>query len=133
MLVGFEKFRVADENKKNDFFVEVNFSRNPKIDKCKVLRITFPGGEKAYIKKEHLMAILFAIGKEEEQRKMIPTRVQRVKWYETVVSVIAKKDIQRGERIVFPIKLSLPGPEEEVIQDIRSRIKKRGVDSVINQ
>ena len=132
MLVGFEKLRISDQNKTNDFFLEVNWIKNKDVNECKLLRFIFPNGDEAYVKKEHFMALLFALGSEDEQRKMIPQTVQRVRWYETVVSVQAKKDIRKGERIVFPIKLSLPGPEEEVIQDIHRKINKRGLDSVIN-
>ena len=65
------------------------------------------------------MAILFAIGNEAEQRKMIPQKLTRVKWYETVVSVKATKDIRKGENITFPIKITLPSVEEEVIREVK--------------
>lgn len=119
MIDNYEKIRVPDENKKNDFFVEVNFDKK---DKCKVLRVTFPDGKQAFVKKEYLNAILFAIGNDEEQRQMIPTTVQQVRWYETVVSVKAKKDIHKGDNITFPIKISIPSPQEERLSKSIARL-----------
>ena len=115
MIKGYEKLRIPDQNKTNDFFIEVNWTEERKIQGCKILRVTFPNGQEAYVKKDHFYAILFAIGNETEQRKMIPQTVQKVKWYETILSVKAKKDIRKGENITFPIKISIPAPSEEVI------------------
>lgn len=114
MIKGYEKLRIPDLNKTNDFFIEVNWVKEPKIQGCKILRVTFPNGEEAYVKKDHFYAILFAIGNESEQRKMIPQTVQKVKWFESVLSVKAKKDIRKGENITFPIKLSIPMSQEVI-------------------
>lgn len=123
MLDRYEKFRLVDEGKNNEFFVEVNWDKNQKTSDCKVLKFTFPDGTESYIKREYLNALLFAVGNEEEQQKMIPQTITRVKWYETVVSVKAKNDIKRGELITFPIKLSLPSLQEEAIAEIKHSIK----------
>lgn len=125
MIKSYEKFRIGDENKQNDFFLEVNWNKDKKISGCKMIRVTFPDGKQAYIKKEYLMAALFVIGNETEQQSMIPQKVARVKWYETVVSVVAKKNIAKGEKLTFPIKLSMPTAEEEVIRDIRYDIHRK--------
>lgn len=108
MMTGYEKLRVPDQNLIHPFFIEVNWSKSKKVNECKVLRITFPNGDTAFVKKEHLHAILFALGNAEEQRRMIPQTIQNVRWYETVVSVKAKKDIYKGENITFPLKITLP-------------------------
>ena len=115
MIQGYERIRVPDLQKTNDFFVDVNWVKDPKISGCKVLRVTFPNGTQAFVRREHLHAILFAIGTEEQQRELIPQTMQRVKWYETIVSVKARKDIRKGENITFPIKISLPEISQEVI------------------
>lgn len=126
MIEHYEKFRIPDEHKENDFFIEVNWDQNnKKINKCKILKFTFPDGKTAYVKKEYLNAVLFAIGSEKDQRKMIPQKITRVRWYETVLSVKAKKDIRKGENITFPIKLSLPPIEEEVISELKKDFKKK--------
>jgi len=58
---------------------------------------------------------MFAIGNAEEQRKSIPQRISHSRWYDTVVSVKATKDIRKDEKITFPIRISLPAYEEEVL------------------
>ena len=114
MIKDYQKFRMLDENKRNNFFIEVNW--NKEVSDCKILKITFPDRKQSIIKKEHLLAVLFAIGSESEQRRMVPQKLTQVKWYETVVSIKATKDINKGEQITFPIKITLPSTEEEVIK-----------------
>ena len=121
MITGHEKFRVPDINKSKDLLVEVNWTKDPKIKDCKVLKFIYPNGDEAYIKKEHFNAILFAIGNEKEQQKMIPQKITRVKHYETVVSVKAFKNVRKGENLTFPISISLPTAEEEIIGKVIPR------------
>lgn len=117
MITDYEKIRVPDESKLRDFFLEVNWNpKDPKTNECKILRFTFPNGETAHVKKEHILAILFALGSKDEQRDLIPQTLTRSKWYETVVSVKATKDIRKGEQVTFPIKISLPETEEQVLR-----------------
>ncbi len=124
MITNHEKFRLIDENKNGEFFIEVNWNeKDATINECKLLKFVFPDGKCIFVKREHLNAILFAIGKEEDQRKMIPLKLSHVKWYETTVSIKAKKDIHKGENITFPIKITLPSVEQEAI----SEIKRRGI------
>ena len=120
MLTEYTKFRLMDKAKKNDFYCEVNWEPESKdINNSKILKFVFPNNEVAFIEKKHLLEILFAIGAPSEQRKMIPQKISKVRWYETVLSVKALKDIRKGENIAFPIKLTLPAIEEEVIQEIK--------------
>lgn len=119
MIEGHEKFRMQDEEGGKTFYIEVNWRDDPKINDCKVLRFTFPDGSNVHILKEHLNAVLFAIGTADEQRKMIPQTIRRSKWYETIVSVKAKRDIAKGEDITFPIKITLPSVEQEAIAEIK--------------
>lgn len=130
MIDTHEAFKMKDISGKNDLLIEVNW--NPKDEKsngCKVLKLTYPDKTTAYIKKEYLNSVLFAIGNEEEQRKMIPQIMRRVRWYETVLSVKATKDIRKGEQITFPIKLSLPSEEKEIIDSL----KKKGDKLILPQ
>lgn len=125
--MGHEKFALPDENKKNTLVFEVNWTEDKSVAGCKLLRVHLPNGDMAVVRKEHLNAILFALGNEEEQKKMIPQVTRRSRWYETMVGVKAKKDIKKGEEIVFPIKLSLPTFEEEVIAETKRDILKGGL------
>jgi len=127
MIDGHEKFQLKSEGEGSPWFIEVNWQDDPKTNQCKILKITFPNGDTSFIKKEHLLAVLFAIGSESEQQKMIPQKLTRSKWYETVLSVKATKDIRRGESIIFPVKITLPAVEEEVIKEMKKDMWKTGL------
>ena len=127
MLKTYDKLRIPDENKVNDLLIEVNWNPNDKeTNDCKFLRVTM-NGKTSVIKKEHFYAFLFAIGNESEQMKMIPKVERRSRWYETVVSVVAKNDVKKGQNITFPIKLTLPTIEEEVIGEMKKDLLKQGL------
>lgn len=120
MLDTHEKFRMLDKGKKNHFFIEVNWEKDNKdINQCKVLKVTFPDNKVCYLDKKYLNELLFAIGSPSEQQKMIPQKISRVRHYETVVSVKAKRDLRKGEEITFPINLTLPAVDEEVIGNLK--------------
>ena len=129
MIKGHEIFKIIDENKINSFKIEVNWNeKDEKTNKCKMLRVIFPDGKECVIKKESLAAILFAIGNEEEQRKLIPQKITRVRWYETVLSVKATKDIRKGENITFPVKLTMPSEEEQIIGALKSESARKALE-----
>lgn len=123
MITEHEKFQIFDEMKGrgNNFFMEVNWlgDNDEETNNCKLIKFVFPDGKESLIKKEHLNAILFAIGTKAEQMKMIPQVIRKVKHYETVIGIKAIKDIKKGENIVVPISLSLPSTEEEAIAEVK--------------
>jgi hypothetical protein len=121
MIEGHERMRLMDEKNNNHLTVEVNWKDDAEINECKLLKLTYPDGKTAFIKKEYFLSFLFAIGNREEQMKMVPQKIQRMKWYETTVGVKALKDIKKGEMINFPIKLSIPVSEEEIIAEIKRK------------
>jgi hypothetical protein len=124
MINGHEKFRLVDEGGSGkEFFLEVNWKGD---DHCKHIRFTFPDGKQAVIKKEHLHAILFAIGNAEEQKKMIPMVERTSRHYETVIGITATKDIKKGEQIVTKIALALPTFEQEVIAEAKRELIEKG-------
>lgn len=121
MLSSHESFRFADRGTGKEFHAEVNWNGD---DKCENVRFTFPNGDKVTIKRNELNAMLFAMGNADDQRKMIPQYERRSRWYETVVSVVAKNRIEKGEKITFPLKLTLPTFEEEVIAEMKKDVLK---------
>lgn len=130
MIQGYEKIRIPDLNKTRDLFADVNWTKNPKIQGCKVIRFTLPDGTHAYVKREHLHAILFAIGNPDEQMKLIPQTIHRVREIEGRFKVKATKNIRKGEEVVFPYKIAVPEPEEMVVQDLKRKVEKRGIESI---
>jgi hypothetical protein len=122
MLKDYYHLRLPDLNKKNDIQMEVNWNlKDGELADCKVVKFIFPDKSEAYIKREDLNFFLFAIGKPEDQQKMIPQKLQKVRWYETVLKVKATKDIRKGEEIIFPIKITLPAQEENKIGSLKEK------------
>lgn len=127
MLENWEKFVMIDQAKRNNFFAEVNWNlKDEKTNKCQVIKFTFPNGDKAYIKKKHLFEMLFAIGAPKEQQKMIPQVIRRSRHYETKIGVTTTRDIKKGEKLVFPLKLTLPTFEEEAIAELKHKLHRKG-------
>lgn len=109
MIQNFEKFVMPDETRNHDFFVEVNWNpKDPKTNECKYLKITFPNGDECILKREHLNQVLFAIGNPEDQRKLIPQKIEKVHVRKTVLTIKAQKDIKKGEDIVVPHTYEMP-------------------------
>lgn len=116
MILDYEKIVIKDESGKNHLIAEVNWNpEDEKTNKCQIIRLTYPDGKTAFIEREKLMSFIFAIGTATQQKDLIPQTLHRVKWYETVLSVKATKNIKKGEQITFPIKITLPATEEEII------------------
>lgn len=118
MIKDHEKIRLPDENGKHDLFFEVNWdTENTKTNGCKVLKVTLPDGKEAFIKRDYFHAFLFAISREEEQRKMIPQILTKVHSKETMFGVKATKDIRKGEMINFSAKVDFECPyyKQEVL------------------
>lgn len=120
MISYYEKFRLIDEGKEKDFFAEVNWNKKDKASKdCKLIKFTFPNGETAVIKKELLNAMLFAMARADEQRQMIPVKIQPVHWKTVQVSLKATKDIRKGEDIIMnPFKVSVPCDQVKEIMGV---------------
>ena len=128
MLKGYEKFKVPDMNKTRYMTWEVNWNEgDPVTNECKVIRVTFPNGDLMSIKREHLNAILFALGNSEEQRQMVPQTLHRSKWYETILGITAMKNIQKGEKINVRVKIPLPTVSEEVVSEMKRDVLKKGL------
>ena len=115
---------MMDKALKNDFFIEINWNaEDEKTNECKIFKITFPDGKEAFIEKKHLLEILFVAGSVEEKRDLIPMKLQPVHEREVKLSLIAKKDIKKGEAInIKPILISIPcDKSEEIIGDLNKK------------
>mgnify|MGYP001575376999 CR=1 FL=1 len=109
MISDYQKFRIPDTKGNNHLTAEVNWNESDEeTNECKMLRVTLPDGETALVKREYLNQILFAIGKAEDQRSLIPQKFETVHWRRTTLGIKATKDIHKGEMINFPIEISFP-------------------------
>jgi len=128
MIKDYDKFRIFDKDGKTLFYVEVNWKDDPAINECKLLKMTpADNPDKHYfVQKEMLMGLLWVIGTNEEQRKMIPGTIKKTRLYESVIGIKAQKDIKKGEMINFPLRLTLPSIDEEIILDATKSLGKSG-------
>lgn len=108
---------MEDKARNNDFFIEVNFDTKPENQKCRVLKITFPGGTHAYIERRHLHSMLFAISEPEQQLALVPQTMIRKKRFEGLVRMKATKDIKKGEDIVTVCRHDLPVSIDEFLEN----------------
>ncbi len=104
----------------NNIILAVNWSKDSKVKNCRAIRIKM-GKQESIIDKEHLNSMLFIFGNEEEQRKLLPQKVLKTKHIKKVVEVTAKKDIKKGEKIVFPISFTMPSEEEAILKSYKLR------------
>lgn len=117
MLSTHEIFRLG-----RDFTCEVNWDpKDETSNECQKFRFHLPDGKTEVVDKKLMYEMMFACGSGTEQKEMIPQTLTKVRWYETVLSVKAKKDIHKGENITFPIKLTLPNIEQEVVQAVKKK------------
>lgn len=124
MLETYAQAEIRDlYGKPSGIKMEVNWNpENENENKCKMIRIVTPEGKRYVVKKEEFLSFLWMIGNDEEHMKMIPQKNIDVRWYETVVSVKATKNIAKGEQITFPIKLTLPSEEKEIVGSLTKEI-----------
>lgn len=126
MIQGHEAFQIEDSNGKNHLTLEVNWSEDSKVKDCQLVKVTMrtdKGDYTAIIRRDLFYSFLFAIGRAEEQREIIPQTLTKVRWLETVLGIKATKDIRKGEMINVPVKLSIPLEKQAVITKGRNLIK----------
>ena len=125
MLSGFYKLKLPDLNNKHPIELQVNWNpKDEKTNKCQVIKFTWPDGTESYIKKEDLLFFLFSIGSPDEQVKMTPTQVTRVRKFKRMYGIEAKRDIKKGEKINVEIEIPLPDIVDEIIGEVKGRENK---------
>lgn len=133
MLSEHHIVNLIDRSGKHNFTAEVNWNpEDAKSNKSKVIRLKCSDGKEAYVTREDLLQFFFAIGTPEQQQKLMPQTLTKMRWYETILTVKAHKDIRRGEEVTFPVKLSLPPIEDEVVSAI-AQSKTRTSFPIIGQ
>lgn len=109
MILDYEKFTLADEGKENDLIAEVNWDqKDASTNHSQVVRFIFPDGKTCLVKRDLLNSLLFAIGRPEDQRKMIPQKLQPVHHWERALKLKAKEDIPKGGDIIVKVHGSIP-------------------------
>lgn len=127
MILEHEKAKIPDENGKHDLILEVNWKPDdPDTNECKIIRVTYPDGTQAFIRRDYLHTFLFAISKTDEQRDLIPHKVKTTRKYSTLVGVVAKNNIKKGEKVNFVVDIPLPDIEKEIMAQAKKEINKTG-------
>ena len=133
MITDHEIFNIPDLRGQAKFELEVNWNKDDGTsNNCQVIKLRCPDGKEAYVKRDHLLAMLFAIGKPGDQMKMIPQKMTRVRRYETMVGVKANKDIAKGEMVNFRVSIPLPTIEDEVIGDVKKWAQEQSKQIIIH-
>lgn len=123
MIEHYEKFVLHDKNGNNDIEADVNWRPDDEdLNKCQIVRFKL-GKKTAYISKDELNALIFIIGSRNEQRKMIPQKLTKVRHYNTFVNIMATRDVKRGEIIRGPVTITIPAVSEEIIGEIAKQAK----------
>ena len=105
MIKDHRKLSLQDlANRGNDVDLEVNW--NSSVKDCKSIRVHM-GGKEAVISRDHLWSLILLMSKDEQQEGMLPVIHVPVSHYETVVSVMAKKNVRKGETMNFPLSVSI--------------------------
>lgn len=128
MLKTHEKLNVPLKGN-NRFYIEVNYKGedDKETNECKILKLTFPDNTVDYMERDHLNALLFAMGTEAQQRDLLPTKITTARRYQTVLGITAKKDIKRGEKINVQVDIPLPPIEETIFEAAKDMANKHGV------
>lgn len=129
MLTEHHIVYLPDKNGGSKLTAEVNWRDDDEIKECKVIKFTFPDGKSTFVEKKYLHEFLFAIGKPDEQRKMIPQTIRPVHNTTLEFELQATKDIKKGEKIrtIRSVSIECPLYQQEVIGDIRADKDKKKV------
>ena len=122
MIDSYEKIKIPDEGGRNDLVFEVNYDDTPKVQGCKILRVTYPDGSKGYLRRDYIHSMLFAISEAEQQRELIPAKIQIIRKYQTMLGITAQKNIKKGEKINVMVDIPLPPIEREIMETAKKTV-----------
>ncbi len=105
--------------------LEVNF--NEKVSGCKVVRMLY-NSEEFDVKKDDLMSAMLVLGSLEDQKKLIPMKLTRIRKMERLLTFEfkAKKPYREGEtiRVQAPWIDEVPDVEETMANEIAKKLKR---------
>lgn len=106
---------------------EVNYSNNPKVESCGIVRFSYNGVE-FDISKDVLMSLMLAIGTPTENEKLLPMKLKNIKKIERLLTFEwqASRDYQKGEKITVraPWIDEVPTEQEVLAGNVSGRKKK---------
>lgn len=92
---------------------EVNWNeKDAASNNSQVIKVSIDD-KQAYISRDDLLQFVFAIGKADDQIKLIPQTLTKVHAKKTVFTIKATKDIRKGEDVVFAAEVDFECPYAE--------------------
>lgn len=119
MLETYERFTLPLKGIHKPIIAEVNWDlEDEDIKNCRTIRFVFPDGTKGYMKKDHLFAMLFAMGSEREQEKIVPQTITKTRHYITDLWIKVPSGAKGGDTLKTRVNISLPSVTQEVYADV---------------
>ena len=88
--------------------LEVNWNLDDnKTNKCQVIKMTTPEDKEYFIDRNLFLEFVWAIGRPEDQQKMVPQTLETVHHYKTILGITTTKDVKKNEKINVPVELSI--------------------------
>lgn len=111
----------------NDIVCDINWNNNVR---GKFIKLTI-GDVTAVVKKDHLYGIMFMLGDEDQQQKLVNkfTRKYPVTKFFKMIGVTTTKDIHKGEMINIPIEFTYNPETNQIIigkGNLRAMLQNRG-------
>lgn len=103
MITGQNQITFKDKKKKNDVICEINLPKEYRD----VIKMSI-GDKESYIKIKDFYGVCLMLVKGELLDSIIPDVERKVKKYKRQLTIIANKDIKKGERIVATYEVNVP-------------------------
>jgi len=96
--------------------IQVDVNWNADVMPCKVLRLTFPGGNACLVKKTDLVSLLMFFADPTEMEALIAKSMKPVHSYDTILGIRTTKAIGAGENIRIPVSIHYPADGDGPVQ-----------------
>ena len=131
MLTTHEIFKVEGVGGK-PLHLEVNWNPlDEATNNCKKVKVVHADGQEVVINFDNLLASVFAMGKNEDQTRMVPHQISSVRNYQTTLGIKASKDIKKGDMINVRVSIPLPLTQEQTV--LLGKTGQLGVKDLINK
>ena len=120
MLNEHRKFQLKTLDGKLE--AEVNWSKEKKVKDCNVIKFTLDDKE-FIMKRSELMSLMLLVGSADDQEKLMPMKLSRIKKYETMLTFEfpASRNYKKGEKVLIkaPHIFTIPETEEVIAGNIK--------------
>jgi len=104
---NYQAYNLDDLQKRNHIELLTDWEYNDPDWESRVIEIKM-GDKKSYVSFNQLYSLIFLMANEQEQADMIPTKTGRVRHMEQVITIEAKENVKKGQRINARVKWRVP-------------------------